>query len=288
MCPLPDIQQVIGEVPALAGLVILGKMAGGPASDSWLGGAGGVQMVVRIDTPYAAKLGLDRQAELQVLESVSSAAIGPDIIWADPAAGILVTSFIPGKIWTLKEIRKPANLERLAMTLRRLYVLPAVGPQFDPARAANRYAENIGTDAAFDLARRSAELAGDLAGELLGGDHRRALCHNDLVHWNIIGSDPVRLIDWEYAGVGDPLFDLAIVARHHELPSPVVHVFLRACFDSANKETRKRLDAFCTLYDLLSALWYMSICKEPDPDTGYATELNRILGRLQVSREFSR
>ena len=85
MSPLPDIRQLIREVPALTGLVVRGKMAGGPASDSWLGEKGGVQMVVRIDTPYAAKLGLDRQAELKVLELVSSAGIGPDIIWADPA-----------------------------------------------------------------------------------------------------------------------------------------------------------------------------------------------------------
>jgi aminoglycoside phosphotransferase (APT) family kinase protein len=276
MSPLPDIRQLIREVPALTGLVVRGKMAGGPASDSWLGEKGGVQMVVRIDTPYAAKLGLDRHAELKVLEMVSSAGIGPDIIWADPTAGILVTSFIPGKVWTREDIRESANLDRLAMTLRRLYALPAVGSKFDPAGAANRYAENIGTDAAFDLENRSTELAG----ELLGGDHRPALCHNDLVHRNIIDSSPVGLIDWEYAGVGDPLFDLAIVTRHHELPAPLTRGFLQACFGTADAKMRERLEAFCTLYDLLSALWYMSICEEPGPDSEYIAELNRTLGRV--------
>ena len=46
------------------------------------------------------------------------------------------------------------------------------------------------------------------------------LCHNDVHHLNIVGSAPVRLIDWEYAGVGEPLFDLASVCVYHRYRKP--------------------------------------------------------------------
>ena len=38
------------------------------------------------------------------------------------------------------------------------------------------------------------------------------IVHGDLSHANVIGTGPPRLIDWEYAAVGDPLADLACLA----------------------------------------------------------------------------
>ena len=42
-----------------------------------------------------------------------------------------------------------------------------------------------------------------------------APCHNDVHHLNVVGGDELRLIDWEYAGAGEPLFDLASVCVYH-------------------------------------------------------------------------
>ena len=78
---------------------------------------------------------------------------------------------------------------------------------------------------------------------------------------NIIGCGPVRLIDWEYAAVGDPLFDLAVVVRHHQLPAPIAGGFLRAYMGTPDRVTSERFEAFCQLYDLLSELWYLAVSK---------------------------
>ena len=41
------------------------------------------------------------------------------------------------------------------------------------------------------------------------------LCHNDLLPANLIaGEDRLWLIDWEYAGMGHPLFDLASLSAN--------------------------------------------------------------------------
>ena len=256
---LPELQSAMADIPALAQAYVLQELTGGSVSDSWLVEAHGKRLVVRMDTPLARKLGLDRQGELRVLETVAAAGIGADLIWADPAAGVLVTAYIPGPVWSEKSLLDPAGLEQLAGTLRRLHSLPAaVAPDFNPGQAALTYARGIGTTAAVELAEKAVHLAT----QLLAPGHRRSLCHNDLVYSNIIGSDPIRLIDWEYAAVGDPLFDLAVVVRHHQLPDSVARGFLRASLGLPDAQTTERFNAFCDLYDLLSALWYMTVSKQ--------------------------
>ncbi len=255
----PELQSAMADIPALAHACVLRELTGGSVSDSWLVEAHGKRMVVRVDTPLARELGLDRKGELRVLQTVAAAGIGADLIWADPAAGVLVTAYIPGPVWSEKSLLDPAGLEQLAGTLRRLHSLPAaVSPDFNPAQAALTYAGGIGTTAAAELAEKAVHLAS----QLLAPGYHRSLCHNDLVYSNIIGSDPVRLIDWEYAAVGDPLFDLAVVVRHHQLPDTVAQGFLRACLRLPDAQTTERFNAFCDLYDLLSALWYMAVSKQ--------------------------
>ena len=43
-------------------------------------------------------------------------------------------------------------------------------------------------------------------------------CHNDLLNANFIDDGTrIRIVDWEYAGMGDPFFDLGNFAVNHEL-----------------------------------------------------------------------
>ena len=42
-----------------------------------------------------------------------------------------------------------------------------------------------------------------------------ALCHNDLLPANILDdNERIWIVDWEYAGMGNPLFDLAGVSAN--------------------------------------------------------------------------
>ena len=43
-------------------------------------------------------------------------------------------------------------------------------------------------------------------------------CHNDLLTANFLDDgERLRILDWEYAGMGDRFFDLANFASHHDL-----------------------------------------------------------------------
>jgi len=266
---LPELQAAIDEIPVLDNASVRQQLAVGPVSESWLLEDRGQRMVLRIDTPLALELKLDRHAELSVLETVAAAGIGPQPLWADAAAGVLLTAYVPGPVWDETNVHDPACLQRLATTLRRLHGLSAAGPGFNPGLAARTYAGDIGTPSATALAGKAAVLAD----QLLTPDRYRALCHNDLVFTNIIGSDPVRLIDWEYAALGDPLFDFAVVVRHHRLAASTAAGFLNACLGPRDGNTAERFSAFCELYDLLATLWYQAV-NAHDRHAGEANSLN--------------
>ena len=276
----PKLKTLLDGIEPLRGAKILANLAGGPSSDSWLIAVGEDQFVARVDKPLARLLDLDRHAELEVLQLVSSAGVGPEVIWAEPEDGILITSYLPGEAWSAKDVHDPLKLQALAVTLRRLHSLPPRGPVFAPEKAAQVYARAAGTDRAKQIAKQVAALAEEIRAKT----SHPTLCHNDLVHTNIIGylvgHGTVGLIDWEYAAVGDPLFDLAVVVRHHHLQTELAEVFLGASFQSTGNKHIEKIQTHCRLYDLLAALWYLSVVNQPGHDVLYENELSRVMNRL--------
>ena len=60
----------------------------------------------------------------------------------------------------------------------------------------------------------------------------RVPCHNDLLTANFLDDGGrLRLLDWEYAGMNDPHFDLANFASHHDL-EPDAEVALLEAYGS--------------------------------------------------------
>ena len=67
-------------------------------------------------------------------------------------------------------------------------------------------------------------------------------CHNDLLNANFIDDGTrIRIIDWEYAGMGDPFFDLGNFSINHELTPDEDAMLLRE-YDGEDVRT-ERLDA---------------------------------------------
>jgi len=68
------------------------------------------------------------------------------------------------------------------------------------------------------------------------------------------------LIDWEYAALGDPYFDLAVVAGHHELDPSLARQFLEAYLQRAPSEKESaRFTLQRRFYQALLALWKMRV-----------------------------
>ena len=78
---------------------------------------------------------------------------------------------------------------------------------------------------------------------------------------NIIEGKELALIDWEYAAIGDPFFDLATIAEQHQFDCDETSGLLRAYFGEALEEDARRLDRYRTFYHSLNCLWLASVRK---------------------------
>jgi thiamine kinase len=81
------------------------------------------------------------------------------------------------------------------------------------------------------------------------------LCHNDVHHLNVTDDGNLRLIDWEYAGVGQRLFDLASVCVYHNYDKLQREQLLSAYTSLTELTTWHRLELACWLFDYVRDLW---------------------------------
>ena len=246
--------RALAFVPDMGDARVLHQLAAGPTNMTWLIEQGGQRWVLRQDRPAAAALGLDRESERQVSTVAAAAGLTPAYRYFDPSSGVSLRPFVTGRSCTREDLRDRDRLGRLALLLRRLHGLPAAGRPFDPAAAARRYAERIGTRESAELALR-ATAAWKIA---QGPGGPPVPCHNDLVAENVLETPDgeLLLIDWEYAGMGDPFFDLAIVVCHHDLDDSLarslLEAYLRRMAVPAEIERLQRQSRF---YGLLLQLW---------------------------------
>ena len=102
---------------------------------------------------------------------------------------------------------------------RRLHGAPAIAGRFDSFRVVEAYAATA-TGARTLPAGLPFGRAHELARQI---EARRAAapmvtCHNDLLAANFIDDgERIWIVDWEYAGMGDPFFDLANFAVNNGL-----------------------------------------------------------------------
>lgn len=227
----------------------------GLTNRSYLVERDGQRLVLRLDTEYTASLGLDRGTELAVRRAAAAAGIAPRIYFAEPAAGILVSEFLAGRVPDERELANPPILEAVADVLRRVHALPECGKPFAAATSAARYAELVRPDR--ELYAFAKQCVQSIAAIPANGRFR--CCHNDIVAGNVIvettGNGAVRLIDWEYACDNEPMFDLACLIGYHDLPAVPAEILLDAYTGGANSEDRERLELQLRLFDLLQWLW---------------------------------
>ena len=161
--------------------------------------------------------------------AAAAAGIAPDCLLADPAAGILVTSWAPGAPWTDDDLHVPHRIRALAKLLRTLHAVPCDLPAFDLAGHVASYRERASRPTATgDLALRSdLDALEDLAARHLETRRLAALGHHDVNAGNVVG-DPPMLIDWEYAARSDPALDVATVTALHALDPDSRSQFLDA------------------------------------------------------------
>ena len=268
---------------------------GVPHAETLSGGMTNRNYVVRDDAGrHVVRLGRDmphhmilRWHELAAARAAQAAGLSPEIEHAQP--GVLVMRFIDGRSLTAADIADPARLPALADLLRRCHRdLPRhlVGPAlaFWPFQVVRSY---LATLRAGPTPWRD-RLAGfqALADRLEDGlaPMPFVFAHNDLLPANLIDDGRrLWLIDWDYAGFGSPLFDLANLASNAGLDAAVQDALLEAYFGAPPDAALRRDMAAMRAASLLrETLWGMVSELHPAVDFDYAAYTRATLARLEA------
>ena len=90
------------------------------------------------------------------------------------------------------------------------------------------------------------------------------LCHNDLVRNNLLFKyNKVTIIDWEYAGMNNPYFDLASFISENDLTEEQEDLFLSTYFGAKYNTMKKRkVHTFMNFLDVLFYYWGLYLYKK--------------------------
>jgi aminoglycoside phosphotransferase (APT) family kinase protein len=237
---------------------------GGLSNHAWTATDGERRYFVRLSPPDPERLGVDRDSECALLHAVASAGLAPAVVRCDPSRRLLVTECIDGAAWSREQATESHNLVRVAQSLRRLHSLavPAGIQRVDFTRQALHLETQCGEAGAAD--RDLVSTAREALGQFGGQEAPAVLCHNDLHHLNLVdGGGRLWLVDWEYGGVGDPVFDVASFLCQHDCGREAGRHLLEAYGDGPAADL-PRLAAACWLFDYVQWLWYRA-CLHADP-----------------------
>ena len=172
---------------------------------------GGRDVVVRLPGKDTELLGIDRTAEREATAAAARAGAGPEVVAFLTEPPCLVTAFIPGRGLTAEELREPAVLADVAGALRAFHAGPPLPVAFDSFAIVAGYeaTARAGGVTVPDGFGALAAGARSIRAALRDPEHAPVPCHNDLLTANFLHDGArVRIVDWEYAGMGDRYFDL--------------------------------------------------------------------------------
>lgn len=291
-------------------------LSGGITNQNYRIDADGETFVLRLGGAKTELLGIDRANEHAATRAAADIGIAPQVVAFLEPEGYLVTRFIRGREIPLDEMRQPETIRQVAHALRQIHALPAVRATFSPFRVVRAYdalARAHGVIAFPDnytwLRERMAEIESRLSTHSIQGKQLDAsaltrsgtgsfplhasphvLCHNDLLNGNFLRDElnNIRILDWEYAGMGDPFFDLANFAAHHDLDDEQIHALLAAYFGAVTPRDFAHLKLMQAMSDFREAMWgvLQQGISELDFDfRGYAEQFfEKLAARLKDAR----
>ncbi|MBA2293873.1 MAG: phosphotransferase [Actinobacteria bacterium] len=226
-------------------------------------------VVLRIAGRETELLGIDRSVELVATRAAAACGVGPEVADFVEPEGWLVTDFVEGAPPAPARLREPSELIRVAGILRRVHDGPAIPGRFDVLAVVEAYRETAEARGATLPASfgEAHETARQIA-ELRAGEPLRP-CHNDLLTANFVDDgERLWLVDWEYAGMGDPFFDLANFAANHELDPGQRAALLAAYIGGPADADLAPLELMRFMSDFREAMWgvLQSVVSELDFD----------------------
>ena len=152
-------------------------------------------------------------------------------------------------------MRTARTIQRVASAVRRFHEAAPIPGVFDSHAVIVDYrleAEAHGVTIPDAYARGLEMSEGIRAAR---GPQASVPCHNDLLNANFLDDGAIKIVDWEYAGMGDRFFDLANLSVNNEFGPDEDRKLMSAYFGTVRDEDLASLQQMKFMSDFREAMW---------------------------------
>ena len=251
----------------------------------------GRRYVVRIGDDIAVH-GIMRFNELSASYAAHAAGVSPAVVHSEP--GALVMDFVEGRTLAEEDVRAEGMLERIVPLIGRIHtgvITEMRGP------VLMFWVFHVVRDYAATLKAAGSRMVKELPRLLAINDKLENLVmpvdivfgHNDLLAANFIDAgERLWIVDWDYAGFGSPLFDLANLASNNGFDETRERRVLEVYFGAPPGDGLfRRYGAMKCASLMREAMWSMTSEIHSELDFDYAAYTDMNMERFEAAyRDF--
>lgn len=205
---------------------------------------------------------IDRGNERVATEAAARALVSPEILYADPSSGVFVSRFVDRAVTMTPERFRttPGAPARAGQAFRRLHDSGAIFPaRFDLFAMIDSYLAILSTkDVALPEGYHAVlKEADSVRAALSARPLPNVACHCDPLCENFLDTgERMWIVDWEYSGMNDPMWDLGDLCIEGGFGSSEEEEMIQAYFGGeASPSERGRITIYKAMCDLLWTLW---------------------------------
>lgn len=242
----------------------------------------GTKYAIRVGGKNSDNLGINRSAEFAVMKAAAEIGVGAEMIYFSTDTGNMITKYIEGKKWGNEDVSISTNIRRIVETLKKVHNLPPVPYHFSPykdimeriqfAKHNNLelpdYLDKLLDKLNFIKRQREKNLQSYLG-----------LCHNDPFPNNFLDDGTVRLIDWEYGGMGDIFFDLSSACMFYSQDQK--EEFLQHYFGQCDKDKMEGLEQMTFVVSFWNSMWAVLQSKLSSGTYDYKTMAQQMFSNMK-------
>lgn len=280
-----DVPEHISALPCWHGNLAAEPLKGGLSNESWKVTDARGAHVVRFGKDFPVHH-VDRAREAMSARAAHAAGFAPNVEYT--SKGVMVCAFIESRTWAAADVQ--ANPERVGELLRQFHSnVPAhvTGTPviFWPFYVIRHYGRTLREGRSPFLGEVPRLLELSAAFEAAQVPLPIVFGHHDLLPGNFLDDgERLWLIDFEYAGFGTAMFDLAGAAANAEMDERQAHTMLGAYFGQGPDEaTWHAFDAMQGAALVREAMWAMvSDLHLAAPGADYKAYTSENLTRLEA------
>lgn len=254
---MEEARAALAAIPALAGYKGPLERLGGLTNRVYKAG----EVCLRIPGKGTEEY-INRANEAVAAREAAKAGVSPEVLFADPASGLMATRFVADADTMSPEKFKArqGSPARAGAAFRKLHSSGAVFPfRFELFAMIDDYLKVLSTKDVVlppgyhDVVRE----AGSVREALVTHPIQLAACHCDPLCENFLDTgERMWIVDWEYSGMNDPLWDLGDLSVEGKFDAGQDEELMRAYFGGeARPAERGRVVIYKAMCDLLWTLW---------------------------------